>query len=269
MRLIKPYETAPWPRCQWSIASASNCGMRNQRRKVDCQDYADSVKIPALHKDTIVAAVADGMGSAEQGRTGARCTVTSAIIQAGHILRKRESERAIVPHHLEYILNAAMNSACMNLRERAERDGRPARQYATTLLLLIYTQGLLGTAQIGDGAAVVADGSGQYITFSKPHRGEYANETTSVTSHRALQSCRIDIAQADIRHIALFTDGMVDLLLDSRTLEPHHSFFAKTFNWLSDQARDLQRSGGLGTLLKSEKVSLRTDDDTTILLASR
>ena len=267
VRLVRPLWPEPSPQSQWRIALASNGGFKNQHRKVACQDYADSIKIPALHTDTMVAAVADGMGSAEMSRTGARSAVTFSIIKAGHLLRERK--RAISPHYLEYILNAAMNSARMNLGERAERDGKPLRQYATTLLLLIYTQGMLGVAQIGDAAAVVADSSGQYITFSKPNRGEYANETTSVTSRRALQSCRIDIVRADIRHIGLFTDGMADLLLDSRTLEPHHSFFAKTFNWLSDQPGELRSSGGLKNLLKSEKVRKRTDDDTTLLLASR
>lgn len=258
--------TEPSPQSQWRTAWATNRGSKNQRRKVGCQDYAHSVNIPGRHTDTIVAAVADGMGSAARGQIGAMVSVVAATDKAGHILQGREG--AIGPHHLEYILNAAMNSACMNLRERAERDGKPVRQYATTLLLLIYTQGLLGAAQIGDGAAVVADGNGQYITFSKPHHGEYANETTSVTARRALQSCRIDIARADIRHIALFTDGMANLLLDNRTHEPHHAFFAETFHWLQQQKGRMQHSG-VKDLLKSATVRRRTDDDTTLLLAIR
>lgn len=267
MRLTGLPEMAPRLKSQWRIAWASNRGAKNQRRKVACQDYADSIKIPTPHSDTIVAAIADGMGSAELGRTGAICSVTSAIIKAGRMLRKRE--QAISGHHMEYILNASMNSACMSLGDLVEGSGTPRRQYATTLLLLIYTQGMLGVAQIGDGAAVVSEGNGEYVTFAKPKRGEYANETVSVASRRALQSCQIDIARADIRQIALFTDGMVNLVLDSKTQEPHHPFFAKTFDWLRNERKESWINSEVKGLLKSEAVCKRTDDDTTFLLASR
>ena len=263
----KQSEMIPGPQSEWRIARANRRGAKNARRKVACQDYAADVKIPELHSDTIIAAVADGMGSADLGQTGAFESTKSAIDHVGSLLRSRR--RALRPYNLETILNTAMNGARMALEDIAERNGNSLQRYATTLLLVVYTKGVLGAAQIGDGVAVVAGSDGKFITFSKPTRGEYANETTSVTSRRALQSCQIDIVQADIRQIALFTDGMVNLLLDNRTLEPHQPFFAETFSWFYRQSGEPQSNSGLTDLLKSDKVQKRTDDDTTLMLAAR
>lgn len=263
----KQSEMTPGPQSEWRIAQANRRGAKNARRKVACQDYAAAVKIPELHSDTIIATIADGMGSADLGQTGAKESTKAAIDHARSLLRSRR--RTLRPYNLETILNAAMNGARMALEDIAERNGNSLQRYATTLLLVVYTKGIIGAAQIGDGGVVVADRDGKFVTFSKPTRGEYANETISVTSRRALQSCQIDIAQADIRQIALFTDGMVNLLLDNRTLEPDQQIFAETFSWLHRQPGEPQSNGGLTDLLKSDKVQRRTDDDTTLMLAAR
>jgi hypothetical protein len=74
-----------------------------------------------------------------------------------------------------------------------------------------------------------------------------------------------------IDEVAIFTDGIQRLALDYRARSAHTPFFAPLFAWLRPRHRGYSRelSDSLAVYLNSEKINSRTDDDKTLILATR
>ena len=253
----------------WRIGHASQQGTRNKSRSQQCQDHSCYASLPQIHPDTFVAAVADGVGSATHSRIGARAAVDAAVTEAIAQLWLRQDN--LTPNRLEAVLNASVNQARVNLEKVSDQQQIPLRQLSTTLLIAIHTRGTIATAQVGDGAAIISDNLGEFHTFAKPTRGEYDNQTSSITDRRFLQSCQINVANAQppITGIALTTDGLLKLSLANNTFDPHKPFFEPLFTWLVQHPGKPHWNAGIQEFLASSKVQHRTDDDTTLLLAAR
>ena len=252
----------------WRVAKASHQGKKNNALKRPCQDRASYALMPKLSKHhTLVAAVADGMGSAERGGQGAKTAAQHAVRQMVDILWHTGRTK---PHHLETTLNAAALRARIEIENLAQQQQKPLDTYATTLLLLIHADNMVATLQIGDGAAIIGTTSG-LKTIAKPQRGEYANETNSLTSRRALQKAAIEIVKppTEVDRIAMMTDGIMELSLDQKNRQPHAPFYDPLFAWLDESADQPHLSNELHETLGSRTIQAKTDDDTTLLLATR
>ena len=255
---------------RWKVAHGSVTGTRHRQSDQECQDHSCFLWMPRITPDTIVAAVADGLGSASHGGTGAKTAAEAAGTAAAKLLWKHRSNPP-GPERMESVLNAAVLQARMALEEEAAARELALADMATTLLLLVHTGSLVATAQIGDGAAVVSSKPGCYRTLAKPQRGEYANETVALTSKRALQRCEISIARAGtpVREIALVTDGLLNISMDMATMEPHPPFFSRLGDWLRAHREPEHPNQQLERTLSSKFIAQRTDDDLTLLLAVR
>ena len=253
----------------WRIARASRQGDKNRQRETACQDFSGWAAIPSISPDTLVAAVADGMGSAPLSGQGAQMAVHAAVSMAVALLH--QTPNPPTPERLETILNAAMLSARQSVQQAAAVSHIPSTSMATTLLLAIHTADTMAIAQIGDGACVASTDQDHFLTLSRPMRGEYANETFSITSPRALQQCSIDIAKPrnPVQSIILMTDGMVGLTLAQADHEPHQPFFRDMTRWLADVPARPHPNTELAAILESDPIRRKTDDDTTLLLAVR
>ena len=197
--------------------------------------------------------MADGAGSAVHSQQGAQTATTAFIREAQVILAEGDS-----PCHA---IEAAFSAAQQAVVVLAEAD---TSDYATTLLAVIWTKGGLAAAQIGDGIIVV-DGE----VFIEPDTGEYANETTFITSEDAAPHVRVIDRPAG--RLAMTTDGLQNLVVDysgERPI-PHGPFFDPLFQWLSEQDDEEQACSRLGSFLESDRVRERAHDDLTLLLAQR
>lgn len=257
-------------RLQWQVAAASVTGARHLRSGHPGQDVARyrAYRTLGTPLDTLVAAVADGAGSAPLGGPGATLAANAAIHTV--VERLRANPNHAETHFLECILLESILVAIRRIAGTARKEGRHIRDFATTLLIAIQVNGTLATAQIGDGAIVAGDGSGSYHLITNPDRGEYANTTNFITGRNALSVCQI-IIEPGLRpeQIAMFTDGIQNLVLDNRAGIPHAPFFNPTFDWLEQQPDELQAYTGLRSFLLSSRVQERSDDDITLLLARR
>lgn len=253
----------------WRVAHGSVTGTRHHRSGTPCQDHSCFLAMPRITPDTLVAAVADGVGSAKHAGLASRVAADTAATTASALLW--EYREPPPPHRLETILNAAVLDARMALEHEGEQLQSPLEELATTLLLLIHCDGTLASAQIGDGAAVIATGPKEYHTFARPQRGEYANETNTLTSKRALQNCDITVARPNtpVTGLALLTDGLLGITLDAATLQPHAPFFTSMTRWLREFPEDTHPGLGLAETISSDIITRRTDDDLTLLLAVR
>ena len=259
-----PHETSPTDR-DWRIAGASVRGTSHLRIGQPCQDSLYySYEFPG---GALIAAVADGAGSASLSEVGSALAVHESV-EAARVSMSHTSAQKIPEGYLRDTARASVVIARFRLEQEARRRNISVRDLATTLILVIWTRGILAAAQIGDGAVVVSDESGGYSLFTTPQRGEYANETVFLVSENALDSLQIRTETLKAHRIAMFTDGIQNLVLDSVNNIPHLPFFAPMFRWLESRSDGFDFDAALKSLLTSPKVTQRADDDLTILLAS-
>ena len=123
-------------------------------------------------------------------------------------------------------------------------------------------------AQIGDGAIVISSCE-TYETVFHPQSGEYLNTTNFLTDVDFEKKLEIRVVNARVSDVALFTDGLERLALRMSDCTPHEPFFRPMFDSLrtADNADDLREP--LHQFLNSDPVNERTDDDKTLVLATR
>jgi hypothetical protein len=157
------------------------------------------------------------------------------------------------------------------IRGQAEDEGGVPRDYACTLIAAVIADDVCAVFQIGDGAAVVPDADG-WCWIHWPQHGEYSNTTFFVTDDGAQDNLAFDLCPFRVDEIALFTDGIENLVLEKAT----KGVFARFFDGMMPAVRALKApgldaalSGSLGNYLASPAVCARTDDDKTLVLATR
>lgn len=252
----------------WTVSSASVTGSSHRRSGLPCQD-SSSYRIT---DEVLIAAVADGAGSAAMSDVGsALATETSARV-AERLLGELHDHSPHPIHEtcLKRVITGAVEEARRELHEESQRRKVDIRQLATTLLLAVHTRDILAAAQIGDGAMVVSDGSGAYATFITPQRGEYANQTNFLTSTDAMSKLdvRVERVTGVRERLAMFTDGLQNLVLRAADDSPHAPFFDPVFAWMGSQPVSNDTDRKLAAFLGSPRVTDRADDDLTLLLAT-
>jgi len=140
--------------------------------------------------------------------------------------------------------------------------------FACTLLLSVLEENCALFAQIGDGVIVRWDGE-DYKTVFWPQTGEYLNTTIFVTSDQVDTSLNYLLYPAPVHELALLTDGLQMISLDYGIRQAHQPFFAPLFSRLRAEGNSEILSPLLTDFLRSEKVNARTNDDKTLILASR
>ena len=213
--------------------------------------------------------VADGAGSARLAERGAQlaCEIARQHIEA---CMKQWAEMSFAPMPTPQLMIEWCDVVRGALEQTALTAGTPLREYACTLLLALITSEGAGYGQIGDGGIVIDHGQGLELVFW-PETGEYANMTCFITDEDALERVRVLVRHAAPDEVAVFTDGIQRLALDFKSGAVHIPFFEPMLAVLRQRApaecATLQTQ--LAAFLDSPKVNSRTDDDKTLVLASR
>jgi hypothetical protein len=162
------------------------------------------------------------------------------------------------------------------IRDRAEIADLSPREFACTLLGAVVGQDRAAFLQIGDGAIVVSNRAepDDYGWIFWPQHGEFANQTNFVTQDNALEILEFEVEDRCIDEIAIFTDGIERLVLDLQNKTAHAPFFRPLFNWLLKTKptvvdADIPASEVIERYLGSKQIIERTDDDKTLIIASR
>ena len=256
----------PSPHAAWRYALASAIGHSHVRSGTPCQDASACEVLSPAGASTFVGIVSDGAGSAPLSRVGARtaCSVWSA--EAGAAL----AGGAGVASLGRDFATGALRRLQVTLGRIARRAGRPLRDFACTLLFAAVDEHAAAFAQIGDGAIVVGEPPG-YTWVFWPQQGEYANQTHFATETRAAERLLFEARDRAPDELALFSDGLQGLVLDTRRRVAHGAFFEPMFAAVRRAppglAPGLCRS--LERFLCSRAVESRTDDDKSLVLATR
>lgn len=146
------------------------------------------------------------------------------------------------------------------------------KDFASTFVGAVVGENASAFFQVGDGGMVVkAEGEEGYQPVFWPQSGQYANETYFVTDREV----RLQFAArtGGIDEIALFSDGLQRLVLTVRQRAAYAPFFHDLFGQLRRKAKreglSKPLSGGLARFLGSGRINARTDDDKTLVLATR
>lgn len=250
----------------WKIISASTVGTSHTDLNLPCQDhcYAGIIR-SASRRDYLVCIVSDGAGSAEEGGKGAElacATARSSIETAIRNFRPSRRPKNWVKSCIKDIQRA--------INKTAEANALSARDYACTLLGAVVSSKSAAFFQIGDGAIVASNGYAQGVVFW-PDSGLYANMTHFVTDEDALSNLHFCVTKTGIDEVALFSDGIQRLALSFEQRTPHTPFFEPMLNVLrkSDPVDCKALDESLMHFLNSPQVNERTDDDKTLVLATR
>lgn len=245
----------------WRYTAASVAGTSHVRIGAGCQDaHRILVDEPS---GTLIVAVADGAGSAAHAAEGAavatRVATTSmlASVQSGDLD--------------DGAMRCAFSAARDSVLRHAAEGGVPAREYASTLLLLALSARGGFAAQIGDGLIAVRDHD-DWAWVIWPQRGEYANTTRFLVEADALDRAEFVEVGAGVSEAALMSDGLEPLALHYASQCIHSPFFEGMLPPLrawSGAGEHAELSAQLTSFLQSPRITERADDDLTIVMATR
>lgn len=246
----------------WRFAAARATGKSHLKSGLPCQDRLACMVLP---HDAFIAVIADGAGSAAMGEFGAEIAVNTVVAQLRCALEEGRSD-----------FGALMREAVAHARKavvsEAIKQGLEPRSFASTLLVLMLVPEGGAALQIGDGVMVVRDGGNGWSWVFWPQRGEYANTTYFLTDDDAIERLQVETFSAAISDVALMSDGLEPLALHYASKTVHDPFFNGMFRPLlqSDGPSEVfHLSESLQRFLSSDQVGSRTDDDVSVILATR
>lgn len=250
----------------WRVVAASSVGTSHIRFGTDCQDAYEQEFFP--EHGTVLLVASDGAGSASQSETGARlATAEIRDCVRNHLVDGHRIEELTRDVALNWLAGVATRIA-----HRAAADGLDVREYACTLVAAIVSPTHACFFQVGDGAIVIRPRGDDWAYVFWPQHGEYINTTLFVTDPAAVLSAEFACNAGAVDEVAVFTDGIEALVLHQATQSVHSPFFDKIFapvRVLPAPGYNEDLSSKLEAYLASPVICERTDDDKTLLLASR
>lgn len=161
---------------------------------------------------------------------------------------------------------AVIGSVVRALGAEADRQRVPFRSLATTLSCALASPRWTWVLQVGDGATAIRPAGGAaWAIAAWPERGEYANSTHFLTDDEVRWQSSVGPSASAL---AAITDGLVPLALDLAGRRAFAPFFDGIASELAAH-EPAELAPHLALLLRSPRVTDRTDDDVTIVIAVR
>ena len=257
------------PSGSWRVALASAIGTSHVQSGAPCQDHGAYATLGTKDDPVLVLVACDGAGSASRSDIGAHFAAQEFI----RVVRTHFDAGGILSDLTRPTAQAWIRRIAMMLADRADEEGHDLREYACTLLAAVISPTAAAFVQIGDGAIVVSHGEEDgwsYVFW--PQHGEFANTTNFIVSPNAMEALEFDLAPRRIEEVAVFTDGIENLVLHQATRTVHEPFFNQMFRPVRDSDAEGFNGAlneGLRRYLSGPAICERTDDDKTLILATR
>lgn len=252
---------------EWRIAGASVAGTSHERAGAQCQDSHLTALI-GENGSTLVLIASDGAGSASHSEIGSSLACSRLMeelklaIYQGQAVADITKETAL----------KWLDEVRIALQSAADDHGLELRQFACTLLAAVVSPTHSAFFQIGDGAIVVRPHGDSWSYVFWPQHGQFINTTNFITDTTAPDVLEFEVVAGRIEEVAVFTDGIESLVLHFASQSVHAPFFDQIFQPVRNHVsvgliEDL--SSKLQSYLSAPLVCERTDDDKTLILASR
>lgn len=161
----------------------------------------------------VIAAIADGAGSARLGGLGARIAALTAVQAMTQLTYWHPASNLLPYENADAWRDAAFRvMRCVRaMLVRAARERGARRDDLACTLTVVYANPVMVlAAQLGDGRAAVLWDDGDWEAITTPQRGEHAGETQFVTSNgwrRDAQQVSVRMLIGRVEGLALLTDG--------------------------------------------------------------
>lgn len=250
-------------RTDWRTAAVSVAGVSHLKAGQPCQDAHLCGQLPG---GVLVAAVADGAGSAPRAEIGSACAVRAAVTA---VVDRLGDGLPLEDEDWHLLLHEVFQEARRAVTVEAAARKHPPADLATTLLLALATPELIAAGQVGDGAVVARLADDRFQAITRPPAQEFVNETTFLTSADFLAQAQLSVYRARLTGLALFSDGLQRLALKMPEGTPHPPFFTPLLRFVTDTRERATAEEQLRRFLQSPRITERADDDLTLVLAVR
>ncbi len=253
----------------WRYVYTSVRGTGHLESNLPCQDASlVHQAINSADEPILVLVASDGAGSAARSEEGSQlvCEEARKLLEfrfAAADFRPGEDYGVEIVHQLKGLLIT-----------RAEELGCTLRDLACTLNVAVLLPDWAWFLQIGDGAVIVQPSPADpFEVVFWPDNGEYANQTYFLTDvpDEHVHS-RLD--ERAFGRVSLITDGLQTLALKLAERRAHPPFFLPMFGTVEaapDEGEGAHHAlvPALARFLDSHPINARTNDDKTLVLASR
>jgi Protein phosphatase 2C len=248
----------------WKTIYDSVQGSSHKTAGLPCQDACRVFEHTGSPYPLLVVACADGAGSASHSDLGAQAACDSFVRAFDYGIPDGLFDAART--------DGAVREICKGLRKELENlsasQQLEVRDVACTFLAAAILDSHAVFFQIGDGAIVVREFDGYKPVFW-PQSGEYLNTTNFLSDADYLEKVVVQVVVGVVDEFAVFTDGMERLALRTSDRTAHEPFFRPMFESLRAASNVDDLFEPLRQFLDSERVNERTDDDKTLILATR
>jgi hypothetical protein len=249
----------------WKVIGQSVIGTSHTATGKTCEDAVQCKLVRVNGDDALICFVSDGAGSASHAAEASVLAVaTGCEILTGWVQDDKEIDDAALLELAELIYD--------KLAALAEEKELPLNEFSCTLLGFVVLPQKAGFLQIGDGAIARNDDSGYFTPLWWPHNGEYQNTTTFLIDDPNLRNLKTRVIDEPITEVAIFTDGLQMLALNNETETVHQPFLNDLFKVLRmvETPEHLEiLNNRLTGYLAGDSINSRTDDDKTLLLATK
>lgn len=257
---------------RWRYALASVMGTSHVKSGDPCQDASNCEVVQGPQgSEILIAVAADGAGSAKLSQLGSAETCRFVVDRLYGFIKAGLPVADITRE----VATSLVLDTQTHLRVTAEQAGATIRDLACTLIAGVVATDAAAFFQVGDGVAIVGPRTEPVDEFSWifwPERGEYANTTTFLSDEHLADRLQHAAIPYGIDEVAVLTDGIQHLVLDYKEHAAHSPFFSRMMAPLragTDPGHAAGLSSALAAYLESPLITDRTDDDKTLVLASR
>lgn len=245
----------------WRVVGASVRGSSHYKSGTPCQDFSAYRRTFIGNAPALLIGIADGAGSAKASEVGAEQSVQ-------FILHKIATSLRNIHECTEIFSRSLFQDTRSHLDHVGGNMSLSARDLACTLLVAILLEDAAAFLQVGDGAWVV-ERAGGFDCMTWPSGGEYANQTTFITSPGWADVFQFRWLDGSISAVSGFTDGLQNVALRYSSRAAHGPFFESMLKAFRSVANETDLKLPLIEFLSSKRMTDRTDDDKSIVFACR
>ncbi len=180
-------------------------GLSHKESDTPCQD---AHRIEILDNGWVIAAVADGVGSAENSQYGSELAVDTVVDFAIDNIPFNGTS-AISKDDLIALLKISFYKAFKNILELAKREGNPFSSYDTTLDVIIYNGNIVIYGHCSDGGIIVLGDDGKYYAITERLKGD---DGESMIPLRFNEKWVFGYYEFPVTAVMMFTDGIYDFV---------------------------------------------------------
>ena len=179
---------------------ASLIGSSHIKKGSVCQD---SNKAFRLSNGWLVAAVADGVGSAKHSEIASKLAVDTVVEICNDRINKHTKFS-----ELQSIILDAYKDAEKRIEDYADQQGDSITEYDTTLSMVIYDGEKIAYGHSGDGGIVGLSVNGEYLKITNPQKAE--DNICVIPLRAGEQHWVIGACEERLASVLLATDGIYD-----------------------------------------------------------